>query len=108
MDKHFADAAADAAHGCLRESGLSLSDIDVIVAAPAQSGYRAALAARLGVPIERVIVADDARMHTAALVAAFGNGSTRLPAGTRALIVAAGAGVTAGAAYYRERPDVPG
>jgi len=108
MDKQFADAAAEAADGCLRESGLALSDIDVIIAAPARSGYRAALAALLGVPIERVIVADDERMHTAALVAAFGNGSTRLPAGTRALIVAAGAGVTAGAAYYRERPDVPG
>ena len=108
MDKQFADAAAEAANGCLRESGLALSDIDVIVAAPARSGYRAALAALLGVPLGRVTVAGDERMHTAALVAAFGNGNTRLPPGTRALIVAAGAGVTAGAAYYRERLDVPG
>jgi len=102
IDKQFADAAAEAADGCLRESGLTLSDIDVIVAAPARSGYRAALAALLGVPVDRVRTAGDERMHTAALVAAFGNGSTRLPPGTCALMVAAGAGVTAGAACYRE------
>jgi 3-oxoacyl-[acyl-carrier-protein] synthase-3 len=106
MDKQFADAAAEAADGCLRESGLSLSDIDVIVTAPARSGYRAALAALLGVPVGRVAVAGDERMHTAALVAAFGNGSARLPPGTRGLIVAAGAGITAGAVYYREPPGV--
>ena len=63
--------------GCLRESGLSLADIDVIIAAPARSGYRAALAELLGVPVERVIVAGDERLHTAALVAAFGNGLCR-------------------------------
>lgn len=108
MDQRFAEAAADAADGCLRETGLALSDIDVIVAAPARSGYRAALAALLGVPVDRVRTAGDERMHTAALVAAFGNGSTRLPPGTCALMVATGAGVTAGATYYRERPDVPG
>jgi 3-oxoacyl-[acyl-carrier-protein] synthase-3 len=102
MDQQFAEAAAEAAAECLRESSLSLSDIDVIVAAPARPRFRAALAALLGVPATRVIVAGDEHMHTAALVAAFGNGGTRLPPGTRALIVAAGAGVTAGAAYYRE------
>jgi hypothetical protein len=53
---NWAEAAAEAAHGCLRESGLSLSDIDVIVAAPAWSGYRAALAALLDVPVRRVTV----------------------------------------------------
>lgn len=100
MDDEFAAAAAEAAAGCLRESGLSLADVDVIVAAPARSGYRAALAGMLGVPVERVVVAGDERLHTAALVAALGEG---LPAGSRALIVVAGAGVTAGAVVYRER-----
>jgi 3-oxoacyl-[acyl-carrier-protein] synthase-3 len=99
MDQQFAQAAAEAADGCLRESGLSLADVDVIIAAPARAGYRAALAELLGVPLERVIVAGNECLHTAALVAAFGNG---LPPGTRALIAAAGAGVTAGAALYRE------
>ena len=99
MDQQFAETAAEAADGCLSESGLSLADIDVIIAAPARSGYRAALAGLLAVPTERVIIAGDERLHTAALVAAFGGG---LPPGTRALIVAAGARVTAGAALYRE------
>jgi 3-oxoacyl-[acyl-carrier-protein] synthase-3 len=101
MDHQFAQAAAEAADGCLRESGLSLADVDVIVAAPARPGYRAELAALLDVPEERVIVAGDERLHTAALVAALGDG---LAPGARALIVAAGAGVTAGAVLYRERP----
>ncbi|WP_179472866.1 beta-ketoacyl-[acyl-carrier-protein] synthase family protein [Mycolicibacterium vinylchloridicum] len=101
MDQQFAQAAAEAAEGCLHDAGLSLADVDVIVAAPARPGFRAALAGLLGVPVERVIVAGDDRLHTAALVAAFGDG---LPPGTRALIVAAGAGVTAGAVIYREPP----
>ena len=38
------------------------------------AGYRAALAADLGVPVERIAVADDQRMHTASLVAALRDG----------------------------------
>lgn len=102
MDDEFARAAAEAADGCLRASGLSLADVDLIVAAPARPGYRAALAGLLDVPVGRVVVAGDEHLHTAALVAALGDG---LAPGTRALIVAAGAGVTAGAVIYRERPD---
>jgi 3-oxoacyl-[acyl-carrier-protein] synthase-3 len=43
-------------------------------------------------------------MHTAALAATFQGHLGRLAAGTRVLFVAAGAGVTAGAALYRQRP----
>ena len=70
MDADFATAGAQAALGCLDGSSLELSDVDVIVAAPARRRYRAALANRLGVPVDRIVVADDERMHTASLAAA--------------------------------------
>lgn len=104
VDTEFAAVGARAAHGCLDESSLSLSDIDVIVAAPARHRYRAALAHRLGVPAERIVVADDERFHTASLPAAFARGLDRIQPGQRALLVAAGAGITGGAALYCKPP----
>ena len=83
MDEQFAAAAAEVARRCLQEASLGLSDVDAIVAAPARQGYRAALAARLGVPVGRIIVADDENMHTAALVAALRDGTDGLPPGGR-------------------------
>ncbi len=106
MDEQFAAAAAAAAHACLDAYSVPLSAIDVIVAAPPRHGFRAALSNRLGVPVERISVADDQRMHTAALAAAFEGQFERLPAGTQVLFVAAGAGVTAGAALYRQPPRI--
>lgn len=103
-DDRFAGAAAEAVRGCLQAQCVPLDDINLIVAAPARPGYRAALSEALGVPIEKVCVADDQRMHTAALAAAFQRGSERMPAGARVLFVAAGAGVVAGAALYRQPP----
>lgn len=101
LDAQFAQAAAKVADECLRASSLRIDDVDAIVAAPARHGYRAALADRLGVPTDRIVVADDERTHTAALVAALDRAAPRLPAGSRVLLVAAGAGITAGAAVYR-------
>ena len=80
----------------------ALGDIDAIVAAPARRAYRAALATRLGVPAERITVAKDARMHTASLAAALDDGDARAAEGGYVLLIAAGAGVTAGAANYRQ------
>ncbi|MGC2564595.1 MAG: 3-oxoacyl-[acyl-carrier-protein] synthase III C-terminal domain-containing protein, partial [Mycobacterium sp.] len=102
MDEQFAAAGAQVAHNCLREASLGLSDVDMIVAAPARQGYRAALAAQLAVPVERITVADDESMHTASLVSALSVAAEELSPGARILIVAAGAGVTAGAALYRQ------
>jgi 3-oxoacyl-[acyl-carrier-protein] synthase III len=102
VDERFAAAAADAARACLDAHSVSLSDIDAIIAAPARQGFRVALSDRIGVPAERISVADDERMHTAALAVAFERQVARLPAGAQALLVAAGAGVTAGAALYRQ------
>jgi len=45
-------------------------------------------------------------MHTAALAAAFEPEVEKLPTGARVLFVAAGAGVTAGAALYRQPPRI--
>ena len=104
LDERLATSAAQAAGNCLRDSGLTLSDIDVIVAAPARHGYRAALATQLDVPPERIIVAEDEKMHTASLAAALQQALKHLPIGARVMFVAAGAGITAGAALYREPP----
>ena len=104
MDEQFAAAAAEAAHACLDAHSVGLPDIDMIVAAPPRPGFRSALSHRLAVPVDRITVADDQRMHTAALAAAFEGQVERLPAGTQVLFVAAGAGITAGAALYRQPP----
>ena len=104
LDERLATTAAQAAGNRLRDSALTLSDIDVIVAAPARRGYRAALATQFDVLPERIIVAEDEKMHTASLAAALQQALTHLPIGTRILLVTAGAGITAGAALYREPP----
>jgi 3-oxoacyl-[acyl-carrier-protein] synthase-3 len=104
VDAEFATAAELAVRGCLDESSLGLSDVDMIVAAPARRRYRAALARRLGVPVDRIVVADDERMHTSSLAAALDRGSAQLPPGAPILLVAASAGITAGAALYRQPP----
>lgn len=104
MDEKFATAGAQVARTCLQEASLALSDVDVIVAAPARPEFRAALATQLGVPVGRIAVANDASMHTASLMAALKSATEELPPGARVLLIAAGAGVTAGAALYREAP----
>lgn len=102
MDDQFATAGAQVAQSCLQEASLGLSDVDIIVASPARPGFRAALADKLAVAVERVTVADDESMHTAALVSALRSAAEKLSPGARILLVAAGAGVTAGAAVYRQ------
>jgi 3-oxoacyl-[acyl-carrier-protein] synthase-3 len=104
MDDRFAAAGAEAARRCLQDAALGVCDIDAIIAAPARDGYRAAMATHLGVPVGRITVAADERMHTAALVAALHDGIAGLPPDSRVLIIAAGAGITAGAALYRKAP----
>jgi 3-oxoacyl-[acyl-carrier-protein] synthase-3 len=102
LDERLAATAAQAVDECLRESSMKLDDIDVIVAAPGRPRYRTALAARLGVPEEQIVVADDANTHTASLAAAFDRGVGRGRPGGRIVLVAAGGGITAGAALYRQ------
>jgi 3-oxoacyl-[acyl-carrier-protein] synthase-3 len=101
IDQRFATAAAQAARQCLGVSSRTIADVDAVVAAPARREYRAALADRLGVALERVVVADDEGMHTASLAAAFDRVAQELPEGALVMLIAAGAGITAGAALYR-------
>ena len=104
LDEQFAAAGAEAARACLDEQSVRLSDVEMILAAPARPGYRAALSSRLGVDVDKICIADDQHLHTAALAAALAGKADRLPAGAQVLLVAAGAGVTAGAALYRQPP----
>jgi 3-oxoacyl-[acyl-carrier-protein] synthase-3 len=106
MDERFATAAAEAARTCLDAHSVRLSDLDMVVAAPARQGFRTALSNELGVPVARVGVAADERMHTAALAAAFEQQADRLTPDAHILLVCAGAGVTAGAALYRRSARV--
>ncbi len=101
LDERLAAAAAQAARNCLRMSALNPSDVDLVIAAPARPIYRATLATHLDVPAKRVIVAEDERTHTAGLAVALDRALGRVPGNTRILLVAAGAGITAGAALYR-------
>lgn len=100
-DDRFAAVAGLAAEQCLRESDLRADEVDALVAAPAHEAFRTALAGHLGIAPARITVADDPRTHTASLAAAFRHITHRAPAGGRVLIIAAGAGVTAGAALYQ-------
>lgn len=100
-DARFAHAAALAADQCLRDSAVRLDQVDAIVAAPAHQAFRTALARRLGIATDRIVVADDPRAHTASLAAAFKRASDQLHSRGRILVLAAGAGITAGAALYR-------
>ena len=104
LDKRLAIAAVRAALLCLDESPVALADIDAVIASPARRGFRSALAGHLGMPIERIIVAEDEKMHTASLAAALDRALNHVPIGARVILVAAGAGITAGAALYREPP----
>lgn len=104
MDAHFAAAGARVARRCLQQAGLEAGDVDVVIAAPAHHEFRIALAEHLGVPVDRIVVADDERTHTAALVAGIQRAADELPHGGSALLVAVGAGITAGAALYRRPP----
>jgi 3-oxoacyl-[acyl-carrier-protein] synthase-3 len=105
VDEQFAAAGARVARACLDEASLALSDIDVIAAAPAWRGYRAALAAQLGITVERITVAADEKTHTASLVGALDDAVSQVPADARVLIIAVGAGITAGATIYRTPPS---
>lgn len=105
FDVDLAGVCALAASSCLAESSLTLSDVAICVA-PARQRFRAALAAKLGVPPAHLVVAADPRTHTAALPAALrrrdSGGGDSGPVDTRpVLLVAGAAGPVAGAALYR-------
>lgn len=97
----LAATAARAVHRSLDEASLSLSEVDRIIAAPAEPRFRAELAARLEIAPSRIAICGDERMHTASLVAAMERGNVTSRGGAHTLLIAAGAGIVAGAALYR-------
>jgi 3-oxoacyl-[acyl-carrier-protein] synthase-3 len=93
--------AAHAVERCLSESHRTIDDIDAIAAAPAQPRFRTALASQLGVSQDLITISNDEHMHTASLASSLNDAATKVASGGQLLLVAAGAGVTAGAALYR-------
>jgi len=104
----LADCAEEAAHRFLRNLGLGISDIDLLVPAPSSAGFLDTVRARLGVPGDRVayVTEDLAGAYTtgpiAALQAAVRSG--RLGEARNTLMLAAGAGITVALALYRQTP----
>ncbi|MGO8771179.1 MAG: 3-oxoacyl-ACP synthase [Mycobacterium sp.] len=101
----YADQALQCAESTVREmaaeSVLDLGEVDSLVATASVPGFAAALATRLGVSAARVASPSQAlaSAHTAALAVALQ--SVRLEAGTTALFVSVGAGITVVATLYR-------
>lgn len=102
MNQQFAVAAAKVAAECVQRAGIELAEVDLIVAAPATPEFRGALASHLGVSVDLVVGAEDEHVHTAALAVGFHDSVGQGPAGRTLLLVTAAAGITAGAAVYRE------
>lgn len=100
----YAEAAAEAVQKCLEAENLTLDGVDVIVAAPGDAEFRAALAKRIGAKVSD-IVAGGRKAHTSTLLFGMHTAMKALRPGSTALLVSAGAGVTAGAVLYRSALD---
>jgi len=102
----LADCAEEATRRFLRRVGLSVADIDLLVPAPAATGFLDPLRARLGISGDRVAYTPEnlAGAYTtgpiAALQAAIQSG--RLDEASTVLLLAAGPGATVALALYRQ------
>ena len=99
--------AGEIAARALREQGLRPEDVDVVIANPLDARFLRALREAAGLSADQVVAAERARpIHTAGLAVAWDEARRRgrLPAGATALLVSAGAGLTAGAAVLRVAP----
>jgi 3-oxoacyl-[acyl-carrier-protein] synthase-3 len=105
QDAAFGERAAawagKAAAALLADHDLRPDDIDLVVPAPLAPAFLDSLPAHLGVPGDRLVTVPGAgRVHTAALLVALRTAQAqgRLDRAGRVLLVAAGAGLVAGAA----------
>jgi 3-oxoacyl-[acyl-carrier-protein] synthase III len=82
---------------------LRPDDVAAVAAAPFDVAFVDELRSHLGVEPDRVVQPGPARWHTAGLVAALDAVNARpiAPGGEWILLVAAGAGISAGAALLR-------
>jgi 3-oxoacyl-[acyl-carrier-protein] synthase III len=101
VDDVYAVTAAKVAAECLDRASTRLTDVDLVLAAPGRASFTSALASSLGAPLQQVVAAREERTHTAALIAAIHSAALQLRPGATVLLVAVGAGVTAGAVLYR-------
>ena len=94
--------AAKAAQEVLAEHQLLADGVELVVASPARPEFVGSLATGLGLPAERIVTAGP-ELHTVAFIAALKEviRTGALAATRTVLFVAAGAGITAGAALYR-------
>ena len=101
----YAAQALTCAESTVREfaggQALDLAEVDLLVATASVAGFGAGLAARLGVPTQRVAspADDQAGAHTAAPAVALE--SAALAEARTVLFVSAGAGITVAVALYR-------
>jgi 3-oxoacyl-[acyl-carrier-protein] synthase-3 len=101
----FGDEAAawagKAATALLADHGVDPGEVDLVVASPLTAAFLGALPGHLGVASDRLVtVAGAERIHTAGLLVALhaADQRGRLAGARRVLLVAAGAGIVAGAA----------
>lgn len=103
-----ADCAVEAARHFLDRLGMSIDEIDLLVAAPSAPDFLDSLRVRLGVPGDRVAYTaeDMAGAYTTGSVAALEAAakSGRLGEARNTLLLAAGAGITVALALYRQTP----
>jgi 3-oxoacyl-[acyl-carrier-protein] synthase-3 len=103
-DTFAAEAAACAAQVALEllnDHGLQPSDVTAVAAAPFDASFIGELVPSLGITPDRFVRPEARpRFHTAGLIAAIAEVTSREPihGGARVLLVAAGAGINAGAA----------
>jgi 3-oxoacyl-[acyl-carrier-protein] synthase-3 len=94
--------AAATAGDLLQDESIDISEINLVVAAPANPIFTKTVAIDLDFPEDRIITAGG-EFHTAAFIAALdlARSTGRLEPGSTVLFLCAAAGVTAGAALYR-------
>lgn len=104
LEDVFRTALVNIAQEILLRSALTIDDIGWVVAPQRSSEFLAALAAALGVPRERMVDAcgDQGDLYTSSLAFAFAEIERVGPPapGDRALVLAVGSGIQAGAAIY--------
>jgi 3-oxoacyl-[acyl-carrier-protein] synthase III len=104
----LADCAEEATRNFLRQLGMDMAEVDLLVPAPSAPGFLDPLRERLGVPGDRVAYTpeDLEGTHTTgpitALQAAIRSG--RLGEAGNTLMLAAGSGITVALALYRQTP----
>lgn len=99
------DHASDVARELVAAAGLTIGDIDLLIASQYPRGFAQQVARRLGIADDRIprVAADLAAAHTAGPIAALeaAIASAQFARAHHTLFVTAGAGVTIGAALYR-------